>query len=50
VLIALAPGLSWLDPVAAALIGLLVAAGAIRLLAAVLRAMRRGEGVEVDPD
>ncbi|MGN6743549.1 MAG: hypothetical protein ACTHJL_09665, partial [Amnibacterium sp.] len=50
VVIILAPALSWLDPVAGALIGLLVAVGAVRLLAAVLVAVHRGEAVEVDPD
>jgi cobalt-zinc-cadmium efflux system protein len=48
--IAIADGLYWLDPVAGGLIALVVAVGAIRLLADVVRALRRRTVVAVDRD
>ena len=46
---ALAHGLYWLDPAVGAVIALVVIVGAVRLLADVVRALRTGTVVEVEP-
>jgi cobalt-zinc-cadmium efflux system protein len=43
-------GLYWLDPVVAAVIAVVIAAGALRLLVDVVRALRSGGVVDADPD